>query len=66
MKQLVTTEWLEKNIDKVKEILEKNSIHYDELGVVDDKMLSFNNDINLSIEELKKAHTYWLSKYMDN
>ena len=55
-----------KNIDKVKEILEKNSIHYDELGVVDDKMLSFNNDINLSIEELKKAHTYWLSKYMDN
>tara|TARA_Y100000741_G_scaffold116369_1_gene87289 strand:- start:29 stop:1396 length:1368 start_codon:yes stop_codon:yes gene_type:complete len=55
-----------KNIDKVKEILEKNSIHYDELGVVDDKMLSFNKDINLSIEELKKAHTYWLNKYMDS
>ena len=55
-----------KNIDKVKEILKKNSIHYDELGVVDDKMLSFSKDINLSIEELKKAHTYWLNKYMDS
>ena len=55
-----------KNVDKVNQILEKNSIHFDELGVVDDKMLSFNNDIKLSIEDLKKAHTYWLNKYMDS
>jgi len=55
-----------KNTDKVNQILKNNSIHYDELGIVDDKMLIFNNDIKLSIEELKKAHTYWLSKYMDS
>ncbi len=55
-----------KNIDKVNQILKNNSVHYDELGEVDDKILSFNNDIKLSIEELKKVHTYWLNKYMDN
>ena len=55
-----------KNLEKVNQILEKNSIHYDELGVVDEKMLIFNNDIKLPIEELKEAHKYWLKKYMDN
>ncbi len=55
-----------KNVDKVNQILEKNSIHYDELGVIDEKMLAFNNDIKLSIEELKETHKYWLKKYMDN
>jgi len=55
-----------KNVEKVNQILEKNSVHYDELGIIDEKILSFNNDIKLSIEELKKVHTYWLSKYMDS
>tara|TARA_B100002051_G_scaffold6761_1_gene5681 strand:- start:1182 stop:1706 length:525 start_codon:yes stop_codon:yes gene_type:complete len=55
-----------KNLEKVNQILEKNSVHFDELGVVDEKMLSFNNDINLPIEDLKEAHKYWLKKYMDN
>ena len=54
------------NIEKVNEILEKNSVHYDELGFVDEKVLSFNNEIKLSIEELEKAHKYWLNKYMDS
>ena len=55
-----------KNIEKVHQILEKNSVHYDDLGIVDEKVLSFNNDIKLPIEELKEAHKYWLNKYMDN
>ena len=55
-----------KNIEKVNQILEKNSVHYDDLGIVDEKVLSFNNDIKLPIEELKEAHKYWLNKYMDN
>ena len=48
------------------QILETNSIHYDDIGIVDEKTLSFNNDIKLPIEELKEAHKYWLRKYMDN
>jgi Phosphoribosylformylglycinamidine (FGAM) synthase, synthetase domain len=55
-----------KNVEKVNQILEKNSVHYDELGIVDEKILSFNNDIKLPIEDLKETHKYWLNKYMDN
>jgi len=55
----------EKNIEKVNQMFEKNSIHYDILGVVDKKVLSFNNDIKLTVEELKEVHKYWLKKYMD-
>ena len=54
------------NVEKVNKILEKNSVHYDKLGIVEEKILSFNNDIKLPIEELKEVHTYWLSRYMDN
>ena len=54
------------NQQKVSEILNNNSVHYDELGSVDEKMLSFANDIRLPIEELSIAHKYWLKKYMDN
>ena len=53
-------------VEKVNKILEKNSVHYDKLGIIDEKMLSFNNDIKLPIEELKEANKYWLKKYMDN
>ena len=54
------------NVEKVNQVLENNSVHYDELGVIDEKMLSFNNDIKLPIEELKEVHKYWLKKYMEN
>ena len=54
------------NVEKVNKILKSNSVHYDELGIVDKKMLIFNNDIKLPIEELKEVHKYWLTKYMDS
>ena len=54
------------NVEKVNKILKSNSVHYDELGIVDKKMLNFNNDIKLPIEELKEVHKYWLTKYMDS
>ena len=54
------------NMKKVSEILNNNSVHHDELGILDEKMLSFKNDIKLPIEELSNAHKYWLKTYMDN
>ena len=54
------------NMKKVSEILNNNSVHHDELGIIDEKMLSFKNDIKLPIEELSNAHKYWLKTYMDN
>ncbi len=54
------------NIQKLVEILNKNSIHYDDLGEIQENYLTFNGDINLPIEELTYAHKYWLKEYMKN
>ena len=55
-----------KNLNKVVEILNNNSIHFDDFGIIQEKNLTFNSDINLPIEELSDAHKYWLKDYMDN
>ena len=52
------------NVQSVVEILNKNSIHYDDLGIIQQKNLTFKDDINLPIEELSDAHKYWLEEYM--
>ena len=54
------------NIQKVVEILNKSSIHYDDLGIIQEKNITFDGDINLPIEELSDAHKYWLKHYMSN
>ncbi len=54
------------NIEKVVEILNTNSVHYDDLGIIDKKNLIFNDDINLPIEELSYANKHWLKEYMNN
>ena len=54
------------NIQKVLEILNKSSVHYDDLGVIDDKNLTYSDEINLPIDELSEAHKYWLENYMNN
>ena len=55
-----------KNIQETKKILEINSIYYDEIGTVDKSKIIFNNDINLSFDELEDANKNWLKKYMVN
>ena len=52
--------------NKVKEILNKYSVHFDDLGIIDGNSIKYNADINLPIEELEDAHKYWLKKYMDS
>ena len=51
-------------VDKLHEILSKNSIHFDNFGIVQDNTLNFEDDINLPIEELSDTHKYWLEQYM--
>jgi phosphoribosylformylglycinamidine synthase II len=46
-------------------ILEKNSVHYDELGSVGDNYLIIDNKSKVSIEDLIKSHTTWLTNYMN-
>jgi len=54
------------NKNEVIEILKKNSVHFDDLGIIQEKYLTFNSDINLPIEELSDVHKYWLKEYMEN
>ena len=54
------------NLKTVNEILNKYSVHFDEMGIVDAKSIKYKDDINLPIEELVDAHKYWLNKYMDS
>ena len=42
------------------EILKNNSIHYDDFGVIQENIMTFNGDINLPIEDLSDTHKYWL------
>ena len=59
-------ELTKKNHEKVKEILEKNSIHFDEFGTIDKSNILFDNKINLSVDDIEKENKTWLRKYMVN
>jgi len=53
------------NFKNVTEILEKNSVHYDELGTVNENELVINDKSKVTIDELIKSHTNWLTNYMN-
>ncbi len=52
------------NLNEVNKILGKNSVHYDELGVIEDKYMTINEKTKVTIDELKSSYTNWLTKYM--
>ena len=52
------------NFDKVKEILSKSSIHYDELGIVTEKDIIIDIKSKVTIDELNKSNKTWLTEYM--
>ena len=54
------------NLEKVKNILNENSVSFDQLGIVSEKNLEFGKEINISIDDLNKDYKTWLRKYMVN
>ncbi|MDC3008009.1 phosphoribosylformylglycinamidine synthase subunit PurL [Candidatus Pelagibacter sp.] len=54
-----------KNLKKVTSILNKNSVHFDELGKIIDKNMIINQKTKVTIDELKSYNTNWLSNYMN-
>ena len=52
------------NLKNVTEILEKNSVYFDELGIVNENELIIDDKSKVRIDELVKSHTNWLPKYM--
>ncbi|MDA9974616.1 phosphoribosylformylglycinamidine synthase subunit PurL [Candidatus Pelagibacter sp.] len=52
--------------ESVTKILQENSVHFDELGSVNDNSLIIDDKTKVSIDDLIKSHTNWLTNYMDN
>ena len=52
------------NLQDVTKILNNNSVHFDELGTVSDDDLIIDDKSKVSIDDLIKSHTTWLTNYM--
>tara|TARA_B100000029_G_scaffold465876_1_gene500847 strand:- start:274 stop:963 length:690 start_codon:yes stop_codon:yes gene_type:complete len=53
------------NYKNVKEILNKSSVHYDEIGTVLDNDIVFEDKTKLSVDDLELSNNNWLKKYME-
>ncbi len=53
-----------KDLKEVSKILNKNSVHYDEIGKIIDKEMIIDQKTKLTIDELKSYNTNWLKSYM--
>jgi phosphoribosylformylglycinamidine synthase len=52
------------NLKKVTDILNKNAVHFDELGTINENQLYFNEKTKVTIDELKTSNKSWLINYM--
>ena len=53
-----------KNLKEVTNILDNNSVHYDELGIIIEKNMIINDKTKVTIDELKTSYTNWIKTYM--
>ena len=52
------------DLKEVTKILNKNSVHHEELGIIRQNDMIINEKTKVTIDELKSYYTNWLSKYM--
>ena len=55
-----------KDLKEVSKILNKDSVHYEELGIIIDNEIIINEKTKVTIDELKSYNINWLYKYMDS
>ena len=55
-----------KDLKEVSKILNKDSVHYEELGIIIDSEIIINEKTKVTIDELKSYNINWLYKYMDS
>ena len=53
-----------KNLKKVADILNKNAVHFDELGTIIENELYINDKTKVTIDELSTSNKSWLTNYM--
>ncbi|WP_440907980.1 phosphoribosylformylglycinamidine synthase subunit PurL [Candidatus Pelagibacter sp.] len=49
---------------KVADILDKNAVHFDELGTINENELYINDKTKVTIDELSTSNKSWLTNYM--
>ncbi len=52
------------DIKKVTSVLDKNAVHYDEIGILKGKSIIIDEKTIVPIDELKSYNTNWLPEYM--
>ena len=55
-----------KDLKKVKSILEKNSVYFNEFGTIKEKNIVLKDKFNVTIEELIEENKSWLTNYISN
>ena len=53
------------NLKEVVEVLTENSVYFDELGIVNEDNLIIDEKSKVTIDDLIKSHTTWLTNYMN-
>ncbi|WP_072090204.1 phosphoribosylformylglycinamidine synthase subunit PurL [Candidatus Pelagibacter communis] len=53
-----------KNFKKVADILDKNAVHFEELGAICENELYIDDKTKVTIDELSTSNKSWLTKYM--
>ena len=53
-----------KDFKVVTDILKKNAVHFDELGIINKDQLFINEKAKITIDELRSSNTDWLKNYM--
>ena len=54
------------NLQNVVKILTENSVHFDELGTINEDNLIIDEKTIVTIDELKSYNTNWLTNYMSS
>ena len=55
----------EKNVNKVSNILEKNSIYFEIIGKTQKDSLEINKDLSTKITELSELNSFWFKNYFE-
>ena len=55
-----------KNLKEVSKILDQNSVHHEELGIIIEKDLFINQKTKVTIDELKSYNSNWINKFMSS
>ena len=56
----------QKDLKKVSQIIDKNSVHHEKIGVIVEKDVIINEKTKVTIDELKSYNINWLTNYMSS